>query len=138
ALMMDGRLIGAARLQVAISDQLHVGGFGRRADHLLLRLGAGDARKRKCEKNGEFDATAHAFHPSPLANLRWLLSRYHSGAGRLCATLARTKFARGPFFGGRAMSTHHVMASRRRFLQFVAASPLFARTALAEGIAAPD
>ncbi|HWX58980.1 alpha-hydroxy acid oxidase [Bradyrhizobium sp.] len=36
------------------------------------------------------------------------------------------------------MSTHHVMASRRRFLQFVAASPLFARTALAEGIAAPD
>jgi 4-hydroxymandelate oxidase len=36
------------------------------------------------------------------------------------------------------MSTHHVMASRRRFLQFVAASPLFARTARAEGIAAPD
>ena len=36
------------------------------------------------------------------------------------------------------MSTHHVMSSRRRFLQFVAASPLFARTALAEGIAAPD
>ena len=37
ALMMDGRLIGAARLQVAGSDQLHVEGFGRRADHLLLR-----------------------------------------------------------------------------------------------------
>lgn len=36
------------------------------------------------------------------------------------------------------MSTHHVMASRRRFLQFVAASPLFNRTALAEGIAAGD
>jgi 4-hydroxymandelate oxidase len=36
------------------------------------------------------------------------------------------------------MSTHHVMASRRRFLQFVAASPLFARAALAEGIAAGD
>jgi isopentenyl diphosphate isomerase/L-lactate dehydrogenase-like FMN-dependent dehydrogenase len=36
------------------------------------------------------------------------------------------------------MSTHDVMASRRRFLQFIAASPPFARTALAEGIAAPD
>ena len=37
ALMMDGRLIGAARLQVVVADQLHVGGFGRRPDHLLLR-----------------------------------------------------------------------------------------------------
>jgi isopentenyl diphosphate isomerase/L-lactate dehydrogenase-like FMN-dependent dehydrogenase len=36
------------------------------------------------------------------------------------------------------MSTHHVRASRRRFLQFVAASPLFARTALAEGIEGSD
>ena len=45
ALVMDGRLIGAARLQVAIADQLHVLGFGRRADLLLLRrsaVGAGD------------------------------------------------------------------------------------------------
>ena len=40
ALMMDGRLIGAARLQIVVADQLHVGGFGRRADHLLLRRGA--------------------------------------------------------------------------------------------------
>ena len=36
------------------------------------------------------------------------------------------------------MSTHHVRASRRRFLQFVAASPLFTKSALAEGIAARD
>src|SRR5690349_22313459 len=36
------------------------------------------------------------------------------------------------------MPTHHVRASRRRFLQFCAASPLFARTALAEGLATGD
>ncbi len=37
ALMMDGRLIGAARLQIAVADELHVGGFGRRADFLCGR-----------------------------------------------------------------------------------------------------
>jgi hypothetical protein len=38
------------------------------------------------------------------------------------------------------MSTHHIhiRASRRRFLQFMAASPLFARSALAEGIVSGD
>jgi isopentenyl diphosphate isomerase/L-lactate dehydrogenase-like FMN-dependent dehydrogenase len=36
------------------------------------------------------------------------------------------------------MSTHLVQASRRRFLQFVAASPLFAHTALAEGTEGTD
>jgi hypothetical protein len=36
------------------------------------------------------------------------------------------------------MSTHHIRASRRRFLQFVAASPLFTRGARAEGIVADD
>ena len=41
------------------------------------------------------------------------------------------------------MSTHHVFASaadlsRRRFLQFVAASPLFAQIARAEGIEGAD
>jgi isopentenyl diphosphate isomerase/L-lactate dehydrogenase-like FMN-dependent dehydrogenase len=36
------------------------------------------------------------------------------------------------------MSPRHVLASRRRFLQFVAASPLFARSALAEGTAGTD
>jgi hypothetical protein len=35
--MMDGGLIAAACLQVAGSNQLHVEGFGRRADYLLLR-----------------------------------------------------------------------------------------------------
>jgi isopentenyl diphosphate isomerase/L-lactate dehydrogenase-like FMN-dependent dehydrogenase len=36
------------------------------------------------------------------------------------------------------MSTHHIRASRRRFLQFVAASPLFTRAARAQGIVADD
>jgi len=46
ALMMDGRLIGAARLLIVAADQFHVGGFGRRADHLLLRLRAGETRNK--------------------------------------------------------------------------------------------
>jgi hypothetical protein len=49
ALMMDGRLIGAAGLQIIGADQLHVGGFGRRPDHLLLRL-RGPARKHESAK----------------------------------------------------------------------------------------
>jgi 4-hydroxymandelate oxidase len=36
------------------------------------------------------------------------------------------------------MSTHDVRAARRRFLQFMAASPLFARSALAEGFTGGD
>jgi hypothetical protein len=38
--MVDGRLIGAARLQIAIPDKLHIGGFGRGPDLLfgLYRL----------------------------------------------------------------------------------------------------
>jgi hypothetical protein len=36
------------------------------------------------------------------------------------------------------MTMHHIQANRRRFLQFVAASPLFARAARAEGITAGD
>ena len=43
ALVMDGRLIGAARLQVVIPDQPHVGGFRRRADRLALRIGGAAA-----------------------------------------------------------------------------------------------
>ena len=46
ALMMDGRLIGAARLKVAVADQLHVGGFGRSADDLLLCV-SGEAACKK-------------------------------------------------------------------------------------------
>src|SRR6185437_1505011 len=40
ALVMDGRLIGAARLQIAVTDQPHVLGFARCADLLLLGLPA--------------------------------------------------------------------------------------------------
>src|SRR6201999_2152864 len=36
------------------------------------------------------------------------------------------------------MSTHHIRTNRRRFLQFVAASPLFAHIARAEGIEGAD
>jgi hypothetical protein len=64
ALMMDGGLIGATRLQVAGPDQLHVGGFRRSADHLLLRTGAERTHKKNRETGCEFDATAHAFHPT--------------------------------------------------------------------------
>ena len=46
ALVMDGRLIGAAGLQVVVPDQLHVGGFGRRPDHLLLGKGAAAAGQK--------------------------------------------------------------------------------------------
>src|SRR3954453_3119107 len=43
ALMMDGWLIGTARLQIIAADQPHVGGFGRSSDYLLLRFSAGTA-----------------------------------------------------------------------------------------------
>jgi 4-hydroxymandelate oxidase len=36
------------------------------------------------------------------------------------------------------MSAHHIRASRRRLLQFLAASPLFAQAALAEGLRSSD
>ena len=36
ALLVDDRLVGAARLQVVVADQAHVLGFGRSADALLL------------------------------------------------------------------------------------------------------
>ena len=41
ALMVDGRLIGASRLQVVAPDQPHVRRLGGRADHLRLRSRAG-------------------------------------------------------------------------------------------------
>jgi hypothetical protein len=71
ALMMDGGLIGAARLQVVASDQLHVAGFRRRADHLLL------CTRDACEEidgetGCEFESTAHVPPPLFKANLRWL------------------------------------------------------------------
>src|SRR5258707_11066947 len=55
ALLMDGRLVGAARLQIAVADKAHVGDFGRIADlgrvwrllQLLRQCQSGDASKRK-------------------------------------------------------------------------------------------
>ncbi|UGX92365.1 hypothetical protein G6321_00042745 [Bradyrhizobium barranii subsp. barranii] len=47
ALVMDGRLVRTARLQVVGADQLHVGRFRRRADGLLLLcLGRGAAGEK--------------------------------------------------------------------------------------------
>ena len=54
ALMHDGRLIGAARLQVVVADQAHVAGFRRRADLLHLAVGGGCEPERRqhggCER----------------------------------------------------------------------------------------
>src|SRR6185437_6172016 len=74
ALVMDGRLIGAAPLQIIIADQFHVGGFGRRPDHLLLRPGA--ATGGECNRN-QRDTKSAARHPVPPPHryrpiLRWL------------------------------------------------------------------
>ncbi len=63
ALMMDGRLVGAARLQVVVADQLHVGGFGRRPDHLLLGIGAAAAHERNQQARNQSDTDIHMFHP---------------------------------------------------------------------------
>jgi len=73
ALMMDGRLIAAARLQVAGSDQLHVESFGWCADHLLLRASdAGACKEKNRESDCEFETTAHVPPQLFKANLRWL------------------------------------------------------------------
>src|SRR5204862_7810959 len=45
ALLVDGRLVGAACLQVAPAGQLHVGGLGRRADLLLRRRRKGEEKE---------------------------------------------------------------------------------------------
>jgi hypothetical protein len=65
--MMDGRLIGAARLQIVGSDQLHVGGFGRRTDDLLLRIRTAATRDENDQGiRDPCDAISHAFHPGCL------------------------------------------------------------------------
>ena len=91
ALMMDGRLIGAARLQVAGADQLHVGGFGRRADHLLLRISdaAGNCEAKSRNAAASSTRPLHASTPSFEANLRWL-SGYDSTAECRAKTRALT------------------------------------------------
>nr|WP_229191369.1 hypothetical protein [Bradyrhizobium brasilense] len=74
ALMMNGRLLGAAGLQIVGSNQPHVGGFRRIAD---LLLGARTIREQ--DKNQRAancrNATAHAHHPMFHTNLRWLPAR---------------------------------------------------------------
>src|SRR5882757_6629973 len=60
ALVMDGRLIGATRLEIVAADQLHVGSLRRRADRLLLRVGGG-AASEKDEAGSKWDATEHKF-----------------------------------------------------------------------------
>ena len=73
ALMMDGRLIGAARLQIAGSDQLHVGGFGRRADYLLLCKSGPTQRENESETQTASSTRAFMLPPRLFkANLRWL------------------------------------------------------------------
>jgi hypothetical protein len=63
-LLVDQPLIGAARLQVAVPDQFHVGGFGRSPDHLLLRIRAAAAREKTNAKIAcQLDDTGHVFHP---------------------------------------------------------------------------
>ena len=47
ALLVDGGLVGRARLQVVPADQLHVGGFRRRADLLFLRQRGPQTPKRQ-------------------------------------------------------------------------------------------
>jgi len=80
---MDGRLVGAAGLQVVIADQFHVGGFGRSPDHLALDhlaldhwllitslwitcLGTGAAAEdEECRDiDRRFDVTVHVFPPT--------------------------------------------------------------------------
>src|ERR1700744_1778003 len=63
ALMMDGRLIGAARLQIAVPDQLHVGSFGRRPDLLALGMCPAAEQEQGCEAGCRFDVTVHVFPP---------------------------------------------------------------------------
>ena len=60
ALLVDGRLVGAARLKVAPAEQLHVGGFGRVAHFLLL---CGRAHRHEREADRQPYVPLHAFSP---------------------------------------------------------------------------
>ena len=85
ALMMNGGLIGAARLQVVTPHQFHVGRFRRRPDHLArydlaLGMGAGAGRDQKYRESREkyresicqFETTGHVFSTQVFkTNLRW-------------------------------------------------------------------
>ena len=75
ALMMDGRLISAARLQVVSPDKFHIGGLGRSPDRLRLGMSAGAERNQKYpERCRQFDVTGHVFPPQAIeTNLCWLI-----------------------------------------------------------------
>jgi len=62
ALVVDGRLIGAAPLQIVIADQFHVGGFGRSPDHLLLRMDTAAGGESNRNQRGD---KSPALHPVP-------------------------------------------------------------------------
>ena len=81
ALMMDGRLIGAARLQVVVADQLHVGGFGRRADHLLLLLLGCRSAHARCRRRTNKDAKQIASLTRPFMSFPPRLFKSQSRAG---------------------------------------------------------
>src|SRR4029077_1207708 len=83
ALMMDGRLIGAACLQIAVADKSHIGGFSRCADFLridslfrdglALRLRGAAENEQGCEADCRFDVTVHVFPPRLWPISRWLI-----------------------------------------------------------------
>ena len=58
ALTMDGRLIGATRLQIIAADQPHVGGFGRSSDRLLLRFSDAAAGEEN-HRGGRYQDRCH-------------------------------------------------------------------------------
>ena len=62
ALLVDGRLIGAARLQVVVADQAHVLRLGRIADLLLLRQ---RRRRRDQQQRNHARCPDHSSSSSP-------------------------------------------------------------------------
>ncbi|OIQ66690.1 hypothetical protein GALL_517380 [mine drainage metagenome] len=86
ALVMNGRLIGAAGLQVVVAHQFHVGGFGRSPDHLLLGKGAAAEDEKDRNTSCRFDVTVHVFPTQAVGtNLCWLIRQ------RLPQPIARAK-----------------------------------------------
>jgi hypothetical protein len=73
ALMMNRRLVGTARLQIIVPDQLHIGRFGRSADHLLLcpALAVADEQRYR-NTSGNTDTTGDHFPPRRFNGDLWL------------------------------------------------------------------
>ncbi len=128
ALVMDGRLVGAARLQIVGADEAHVGRFRRRADFLRLRH---LQLQRAGEKPARYASRTQAVMFPPIRVLsrstpafaKDIIARRPAD----CTTLQRSRPETRCFEGG-TMSPHHLRGmSRRRLLQFLAASPLASR-----------